>query len=214
RTGHASRSSRLDNATINQNTVTNGSQGGIQVAIGNSSATGPGATAGIPGNSADVIAITNNAVSLATTGTNAIIMSNTGGNSASRTRTNFIISGNGRTAANGGTAPGALGSSSIGTVILIGNNGFSTMTGTLDANISTASQTSGGGEGIGGGNGVAGAGNAWTPDLTLIVTNNTISGTNGPGIFLGGGGTSGTARLKVAGNIVTAPNDVGSFATD
>jgi hypothetical protein len=194
--------------------VTNGGQAGIQVSIGNSNATGPGATAGIPNNSADVISITNNAVSLATTGTNAIIFATSGGNSASRTQANFNISGNGRTAANGGTAPGALGSSSIGTVILIGNNGYSTMTGTLDHNIITASQTSGGGEGIGGGNGVAGAGHAWTPDLTLIVTNNTISGTNGSGIFLGGGGTSGTARLKIADNNVSAPNDVGSFATD
>jgi hypothetical protein len=150
------------------------------------------------------------AVSLATTGTNA----NSGGNSASRTQTNFIISGNGRTAALGGTAPGPLGSSSIGTVILIGNNGFSTMTGTVDHNVITASQTSGGGNGIAGGNGVSGAGNAWTPDLTLTMTNNTISGTNGNGILLVGRGTSGIARFKVADNNVSAPNDVGSFATE
>jgi hypothetical protein len=213
-TGNASTSFSLDNATVNHNTVTNGGQAGIQVSIGNANATGPGATAGIPNNSADVISITNNAVSLATTGTNAIIFATSGGNSGSRTQANFNISGNGRTAADGGTAPGALGSSSIGTVILIGNNGYSTMTGTLDHNVITASQTSGGGEGIGGGNGVAGAGHAWTPDLTLVVTNNTISGTNGSGIFLGGGGTSGTARLKVADNNVSAPTDVGSFATD
>jgi large repetitive protein len=213
-TGNASTSFSLDNATINQNTITNGAQAGIQISIGNSNASGPGATAGIPNNSADVISITNNAVSLKTTGTNAIIVANSGGNPNSRTQTNFIVSGNGRTAADGGTAPGALGSSSIGTVILIGNNGYSTMTGTVSNNIITASQTSGGGEGIGGGNGVAGAGNAWTPDLTLIVTNNTISGTNGSGIFLGGGGTSGIARLEVADNDVSAPTDVGSFATD
>jgi hypothetical protein len=153
-------------------------------------------------------------VALNTTGTNAIIVANSGGNSASRTQTNFVISGNGRTLALGGSAPGALGSSSIGTVILIGNNGYATMTGLMDSNVVTASQTSGGGEGIGGGNGVARSGNAWTPDLTLTVTNSTISGTNGDGIFLGGGGTSGTARLKIQNNDVSAPTDVGSFATD
>ena len=95
-------------------------------------------------------------VTAKTTGTQAIIVANSGGNSASRTQTNFIISGNGRTAALGGSAPGALGSSSIGTVILIGNNGDSTMTGIVDNNVITASQTSGGGNGIAGGNGVAG----------------------------------------------------------
>ena len=47
-TGNASTSFSLDNATINQNTVTNAASGGIQISIGNSNATGPGATAGIP----------------------------------------------------------------------------------------------------------------------------------------------------------------------
>jgi hypothetical protein len=166
------------------------------------------------GGGGTVNSITNNAVSLKTTGTNAIIVANSGGNSASRTHTNFIISGNGRTAALGGSAPGALGSSSIGTVILIGNNGFSTMTGTVDSNVITASHTPnlGGGNGIAGGNGVAGAGNAWTPDLTLTVTNNTISGTDGNGILLASRGGTGTARLKVADNTAAAPVNAGGVA--
>src|SRR5262249_40583844 len=41
-----------------------------------------------------------------------------------------------------------------------------------------------------------------------------ISGTNGNGILLVGRGTSGIARLKIAGNNVSAPNDVGGFATE
>jgi uncharacterized repeat protein (TIGR01451 family) len=213
-TGNATTSFSLLNATINHNTVTNAASGGIQVSIGNSNASGPGATAGIPNDPAHVIAITNNAVSLKTTGTNAIIVANSGGNSASRTQTNLLISGNGRTVALGGTAPGALGSSSIGTVILIGNNGFSSMTGTVDHNVITASQTSGGGNGIAGGNGVSGAGNQWTPLLKLTVSNNTISGTNGNGILLAGRGTSGQADLTITNNNVAAPNDVGSFATE
>jgi hypothetical protein len=213
-TGNASTSFSLLNATIDHNTVTNAASAGIQVSIGNSNASGPGATAGIPNDSAHVVSITNNAVSLKTTGTNAIIVANSGGNSASRTHTNFIISGNGRTAALGGSAPGALGSSSIGTVILIGNNGFSTMTGTVDSNVITASHTPnlGGGNGIAGGNGVAGAGNAWTPDLTLTVTNNTISGTDGNGILLASRGGTGTARLKVADNTAAAPVNAGGVA--
>jgi hypothetical protein len=215
-TGNASTSFSLDNATINQNTVTNGASGGIQISISNNTATGPRATAGIPGNSADIIAITNNSVSLKTTGTNAIIFSTSGGNSASRTQANFIISGNGRTAAQGGTAPGSLGSSSIGTVIVTGNNGFSTMTGVVDHNVITATHTPnlGGGNGIAGGNGVAGAGNAWTPDLTLSVTNNTISGTDGNGILLVGRGTTGIARFKIANNNVGTPVNAGGTARE
>src|SRR5262249_48898333 len=63
-------------------------------------------------------------------------------------------------------------------------------------------------------NGVSGAGHAWTPLLNLTVSNNTISGTNGSGILLGGGGTTGQADLTVTNNNISAPNDVGSFATD
>ena len=99
-------------------------------------------------------------------------------------------------------------------MILIGNNGFSTTTGVVDHNVITATQTSGGGNGIAGGNGVAGAGNVWTPDLTLSVTNNTISGTNGNGILLVGRGTSGIARFKIASNNVGASNNAGGTARE
>jgi hypothetical protein len=90
------------------------------------------------------------------------------------------------------------------------------MTGTVDHNVITASHTPnlGGGNGIAGGNGVAGAGNAWTPNLTLIVTNNTISGTDGNGILLVGRGTSGTAKFKIADNNVSAPVNAGGFAAE
>src|SRR5262249_45304682 len=109
-----------------------------------------------------------------------------------------------------------------GTVILIGNNGYVTMTGTIDNNVIVATQTPnlGGGNGIAGGNGVAGAGNAWTPDLTLTVTNNTISGTDGNGVLLVGRGTSAgdlnghSLKLKIAGNNVGASVNTGGSARE
>ena len=214
-TGNASTSFNLTTATINQNNISGTGAVGIQVSIGNSNTTGPGATAGIPG-TGNIISITNNSVySIAAAGTQAITVANSGGNGASRTRTNFNISCNGKNTG-GCTAPTAnpLGSSSQGTVVLIGNNGFATMTGTVDNNIITATHTPnlGGGNGIAGGNGVAGAGNAWTPDLTLSVTNNVVSGTDGNGILLVGRGTSGVFKLKIQSNSVSTPVNAGGTA--
>jgi len=88
------------------------------------------------------------------------------------------------------------------------------MVGVVDNNKIVATHTAnlGGGNGIAGGNGVAGAGNAWTPDLTLTVTNNTISGTDGNGILLVGRGTTGVFDLKIANNNVGAAVNVGGTA--
>ena len=214
-TGNAATAFNLTTATINQNNISGPGGVGVQVSIGNSNASGPGATAGVPG-TGNVISITNNSVTgIASTGTQAITVANSGGNPGSRTKTNFVISCNGRNTG-GCTAPtaSALGSSSIGTVVLIGNNGFADMTGTVDNNAIVATHTPnlGGGNGIGGGNGVAGAGNAWTPNLTLTVTNNSISGTDGNGILLVGRGTTGAANLKIANNNVSTPVNAGGTA--
>ncbi|MBV9602565.1 MAG: hypothetical protein JOZ87_37690, partial [Chloroflexi bacterium] len=216
--GNASTAFNLNGATINQNNISGSGGNGIQVSIGNASASGPGATAGIPNDASNRINITNNSItSIASSGTQAITFALEGANSGSRSQANFLIQCNGK---NTGTcsAPTAspIGSSAIGTVILIGNNGFATMTGTVDNNAIVATQTpnGGGGNGIGGGNGVAGAGNAWTPDLTLTVTNNSISGTDGNDILLVGRGTSGTANLKIAGNTVAAPVNAGGTARE
>ncbi len=203
-TGSASTVFALNKATIASNSVTGSGGNGIQISIGNSSATGPGATAGIVGDVNNIISIAGNTVSLDPTGTQAITVANSGGNTASRTQTNFAIQNN----------PSLLGSN-IGTVVLVGNNGFATMTGIVHGNVIDANHQPnfGGGNGIGGGNGVAGAGNAWTPDLTLTVTSNTITDTDGNGILLVSRGTSGTARLKVQNNSVAAPINVGGFAS-
>ncbi len=215
-TGNASTTFNLDAATINQNNISGSGGNGIQVSISNANASGPGATAGL--NSSNRINITNNSVtSLASGGTQAITFALSGGNSSSRGEANFLIQCNGSNSGSCSAPTGSpLGSSAIGTVMLIGNNGYATMTGSIDSNtiVSTQTPNDGGGNGIAGGNGVAGAGNAWTPDLTLTVTNNSISGTDGNGILLVGRGTSGTARFKIAGNSVGASVNAGGFASE
>ena len=161
-------------------------------------------------NPAQIISITGNSVTgIASGGTQAITVANSGGNNSFRTQTNFEIKNN-------GTLATPLGSSSQGTVILIGNNGFADMAGVVDNNVIVATQTAnlGGGNGIAGGNGVAGAGNAWTPNLYLTVTNNRISGTDGNGILLVGRGTSGTTYMKIASNNVSTPVNVGGTARE
>jgi len=207
----------LNNATINQNNITQVGGTGIQAQCSASNVTGPGAVCGTPGDPTKLISITNNTVLPKTTATQAITVANSGGNSGSRTKTNFLVQCNGKNTG-GCTSPTgtALGSSDLGTVILIGNNGFADMTGTVNNNAIVATHTPnlGGGNGIAGGNGVAGAGNAWTPHLTLIVTNNSISGTDGNGILLVGRGTSGFADMKIANNNVGAPVNAGGTARE
>jgi len=216
-TNNASTVFKVENATVNQNNVSNTGGTGIQFSISGSNASGPGAVAGVPGDPTKLISITNNSVTVKPTATQAITVANTGGNPASRAKTNFLIQCNGRNTG-GCTAPVAtpLGSSDLGTVILVGNNGYADMVGTVNNNAIVATHTPnlGGGNGIAGGNGVAGAGNAWTPDLTLTVTNNTISGTDGNGILLVGRGTSGFADMKIASNAVGAPVNAGGTARE
>ncbi|MFM9905532.1 MAG: Ig-like domain-containing protein [Pyrinomonadaceae bacterium] len=210
--GDAATVANINKATVNQNNISGAGQG-IQFVYSNGSTTGTGAVMGIPGDANNIIAITNNTVSsLKLGGTQAIVVANGGGNSASRNKTNFIIQCNGRNTG-GCTAPTStpLASSDIGTVILVGNNGFSDMTGTVDQNTILATHTplGGGGNGIAGGNGASG-GSGWTPDLTLTVTNNVISGTDGNGILLVGRGTThGIARMKIANNTIGAPVNAG-----
>ncbi|HEY0111360.1 MAG TPA: Ig-like domain-containing protein [Fibrella sp.] len=199
-TGNASTTFSLTKATINLNTISGSGGNGIQVDVSNANATGPGATAGVVGNPTNIISITGNQVTLDATGTQAITVASSGGNAGSRTQSNFEVSNN-------GTVANPIGSSSIGTVILIGNNGYSTMTGTLNNNVIVGSHTvaGGAGNGIGGGNGAGGSGSASTPDLTLTVTNNQISGIDGNGILLVGRGGTGIAKLSIKSNTVSAP---------
>ncbi|TPJ79051.1 right-handed parallel beta-helix repeat-containing protein [Mesorhizobium sp. B2-6-2] len=217
-TGNASTVFNLNNATIANNNISGSGGNGIQVSVGNANASGPGAHAGFVtfdglgrpiSDPSHIISITGNAITLDATGTQAIAVANSGGNSGSRTQTNFEIRNN-------GTVGTPLGSSSIGTVILIGNNGFSDMAGVVDNNVIVATHTpnGGGGNGIGGGNGAGGAGTAATPKLNLSVTNNTISGTDGNGILMVSRGSTGILDLKIANNNVGAPVNVGGTARE
>lgn len=201
--GSASTVFALNNATINGNTVTNfPSAGGVQVNISQGSGTGPGATAGIPNDASNLIAITNNAIhgqsAVNRMNTSAVLVT-VSSSSTNRSRSNFSVTGNGTLAVPMGNT--------TGTTIGIGANGNTTMTGVVNNNVIVSNQpaNSTASNGISGGNGVAGAGNAWTPDLTLTVNGNNISATDGNGILLVGRGASGTAKFKIQSNTVAAP---------
>ena len=209
----------IDKATVANNTISSSGVVGIQFSIGGADATGPAVHAGTVtvdgnnrpvGDATNIISITGNAISINSGGNQAITVANTGANSASRTQTNFEIKNN-------GTVGVPLTGSSIGTDILIGNNGFADMAGVVDSNVINANHTpnGGGGNGIAGGNGTGGTPSTnYTPRLYLTVTNNTISNTDGSGILLVGrsGDGSGQAFLKVANNSATTPLNAGGTA--
>jgi VCBS repeat-containing protein len=224
--GSATTAFSLNDATINQNNITSSGGNGIQVSIGNGNTGASGAAAvahagfvtidgsGRPvSDPSNIISITSNLITIDDVGTQAITVANTAASSAARTQTNFEI-------LNNGTVANPLDGSLIGTVILIGNNGFSDMAGVVHNNVLDANHTpgdaGGGGNGIGGGNGTGGIpGTNYTPRLSLVVTSNDISDTNGNGILLVGRSTgSGNAYLKIANNIVDAPNNTGGSARD
>src|SRR6185436_18468542 len=160
---------------------------------------------GIPGDATNIISITGNTVhgqspasltnSMASIGI-AILGTNGNASAGSRGRVHFDISNNGTVA-----APIA---NMLGQGIQIGNNGYTDMEGTVTNNVISPHNINAS-QGIGGGNGVAGAGNAWTPHLTLTVSNNTISQTDGAGILLVGRQTSGHMDLTVNNNNVATP---------
>jgi hypothetical protein len=210
-TGVAGTVSNLNKATISGNAVSNFPSGsGIFVATGNAGASGPGGTGGIPGDATNVISITNNNVhgeqpasltnSMASFG---IAVVGTNGNAASRGRFHFNI-------ANNGSAADPI-RNMLGQGIQIGNNGYTDMVGTITNNVIQPHNINAS-QGIGGGNGVAGAGNAWTPHLTLTVTKNAISHTDGSGILLVGRSTSGRMDLRVDNNTVATPDSTTTIA--
>jgi uncharacterized repeat protein (TIGR01451 family) len=197
--GNVSAAANLTKATVSSNTIRNfPSGGGIQVSYGNATA-GPGGTCGTPNDSNNIVAITNNVARGETSanrmGTHAITVSISGANSGSRSVGNFDISNN-------GSVGNAIGDN-VGHTLLVGCNGYATMTGTVNNNVIVSNNTLAS-NGISGGNGIV-LSSAETPDLTLTANGNTISQTDGNGILLVGRGTSGTAKLKIQNNNVVAP---------
>lgn len=193
-TGTASTVGKLTKATISNNTIANFPSGaGIQVNFSNANASGPGTTAGVAGSGANVVTISNNTLNGGASkfGTSAILFVVSGANPGQRGSGNVNISSNNA-------------QNSLGTTIGIGNNGSVDMTGVVDGNTVVANNAFAS-NGIGGGNGVSAGGGAETPYLTLTVTNNTISQTDGNGILLVGRGTAGQANFGIRNNTVAAP---------
>ncbi|HEX5705874.1 MAG TPA: Ig-like domain-containing protein [Pyrinomonadaceae bacterium] len=206
--GTATTAFRLESATINQNNISGTRAAGIQVQVSSGPTGTLSGVAGVPGDATKLISITNNSISLPSNSTQAVALVTSSANSTARAQMNFLVQCNGKNTG-GCTAPTAagLGSSAIGTVLLIGNNGYSDMSGVIHNNAIAATHTPnlGGGNGIGGGNGAGSAGNTSTPNLTLTVTDNTITGTDGNGILLVGRGARGFAGLTIKNNNVSAP---------
>jgi YVTN family beta-propeller protein len=211
-TGTTSTVGTLTRATISSNTITNfPGGGGIQVNYGNSNSTGPRGEAGIPNDATNIVTIANNTIRGASAAvrmnTSPILFAVSGGNSTQRSRGNANIFCNGNTGS-GCTATGPM-TNMVGTGIGIGNNGFSDMTAVVDRNVIVANNGFGS-QGIGGGNGVVlgcGAGRCETPNLSLVVTNNNISQTDGNGILLvgRGNGTGAILNVGIRNNTVAAP---------
>src|SRR5207253_2970280 len=197
--GDGSAVANLTKATISGNTIRNFPAGaGIQVFGGNANTSGPGGTVGTPG-TANVISITNNTArgfdATNRLGTDAVAFSVNGGNSGSRSVGNFDVSNN-------GTVLQPIGDS-LGAVILVGNNGYATMTATVNNNV-IVGHTTVASPGISGGNGIV-VSSADTPLLNLTASGNTISQTDGNGILLVGRGVTGQANLTITSNTVAAP---------
>jgi YVTN family beta-propeller protein len=216
-TGTATTAFSLNDADINNNNISGSGGNGIQISMGNGNGAASGAAAvthagfvtidgaGRPVSDAShIISITGNLITLdngaGTNATQAITVASTSASASARTQINFEV-------LNNGTVANPLGSSAIGTVILIGNNGFSDMAGVVDNNRIDASHTAdfGGGNGVAGGNGVGGAGTAWTPRLNLTVSNNVIQDTDGSGILFVNRATNGEAYFKINNNTVAVP---------
>jgi hypothetical protein len=192
--GSATTGANITKATIANNVISNFPTGdGIQVQGGNANAGGPGTTLGTP-STANVIAITGNRVAGQSTanklGGNGILVSLRGSGQG-----NFDISNNG-TVANPITNVAGIG---IATSVF----GPMTVTTNVNNNVVVANNTFGS-QGI-----LAGIDNHFgltdAGTLTATITNNTVSGTDGNGIYALARNSSATLKVKIQNNTVAAP---------
>ncbi len=194
--GNGGGAATVSGATINANTITNfPSGGGILVQAGNSASGGPSVTFGTL---STPITVTNNTIQGASSanlmGTNAIAATISYGGTA-----HFNISNN-------GTIPNPV-TNVRGTVILVGVNDMATGTFTVNNNVIVANHDalSFASQGIGGGTGTVTINNLTTPQMTITVTNNRVSGTDGDGILLVARGASGLLKATVQNNVAGPP---------
>jgi hypothetical protein len=193
--GSASTIANVTKATIANNIVSNFPSGaGIMAQGGNGNAAGPAGTFGTPGSGTNVISITGNRVAgfsaanrIATQGILAVVNGKGQGN--------FDVSSNG-TVANPIT-------NIIGAGIAVSSFGQAVVTATVNGNVVVPKNTAGA-QGIG-----AGTSQTWgasdTPSLTVTITNNQVSQTDGNGILVTARDATGTLRAKIQNNTVAAP---------
>jgi hypothetical protein len=193
--GSATTAAVVNNATIANNIISNFPSGsGIRVQGGNGNAAGPSATLGVPGNAGSIINVTGNRVAGASAaikmGLEGILATVSG-----KGQGNFNISSNG-TVAN----PIA---NVTGTAISVNSLGSTTVTATVDGNVIAPNNTFAANGVAAGVNNVFGITDA--PDLTVTITNNTISQVDGNGILAVARNSNGIMRAKIQNNNVAAP---------
>ena len=110
---------------------------------------------------------------------------------------------------NNGTVANPL-TNMAGTAILCGGNGNTTSTWNISGNVIVANNTVAS-NGIGGGTGSTFT-SADTPSMTWTITNNNISATDGNGILTVARGATGSLKVKIQNNTVTAPTQASSTA--
>ena len=196
--GSASGAASVTKATIANNVITNFPSGaGIVAHGGNANGTGPASTFGIAGSATSIVSITGNRISGQSAalrmGTNAISTTVNG-----KGQGNFDISNNGTMA-----DPIA---NVAGSVIVNSALGLTTVTATINNNVIAANHAAG----VGGPLGIsAGASSTFgvtdTPDYTVTIDGNVISGVDGNGIFAAVRSSAGVMRARVKNNSVAAP---------
>ena len=193
--GSATTVANVTKATISNNVISNfPSANGILASGGNGNAAGPAGTFGTAGSGTNVIAITGNRVAgfspAVKIGAFAIAATVNG-----KGQGNFDISSNG-TVANPIT-------NVIGAAITNSSLGFANVTSTISNNVIVANNQAGA-QGIGAGTSQTFS-SADTPSLTVTITNNQVSQTDGNGILVTARDATGTLRAKIQNNTVAAP---------
>jgi hypothetical protein len=193
--GSATTVANVTKATIANNVISNfPSANGILASGGNGNAAGPSGIFGVAGNASNIIAITGNRVA----GFSPAVRIGAFGIAATvngKGQGNFDISGNG-TAANPLT-------NMIGAAITTSSLGQAVVTSNIANNVIVANNQAGA-QGIGAGTSQT-FGATDTPSLTVIITGNNVSQTDGNGILVTARDATGTVRAKIQGNTVAAP---------
>ncbi len=226
--GSATTIANVTKATIANNVISNFPSGnGIQAQGGNGNAAGPAGVFGTAGSGANIIAITGNRVAGFSAanriGTQAILAVVNG-----KGQGNFNISANGTVAnrsplagtailcgSNGNTtstftvsgnvivANNTSLTNTIGTTLALSSLGQAVVTASVTNNVIVANNTAGS-NGIGAGTSQT-FGATDTPSLTVTISNNQVSQTDGNGILVTARDATGTVRAKIQNNTVRPP---------